>query len=175
MECLKSWAHEIHNMGGIVGETLLVQLSAIETIHEEAQGTPQRPRAARKATGFASQTSQIMAQLGIVGFDRVGLRFALRDFVSSTVIPQPLIGLERITVIPAGPGCLIHNLLKGLLRPPPDHRPAHDTAGGAIHHRQNIDLVFFSPMKVKSSSISASWITSGTGALGRACATSVTQ
>lgn len=35
-ECLKEWAHEIHNMSLVVRETLLVELPAVETEDKQA-------------------------------------------------------------------------------------------------------------------------------------------
>jgi hypothetical protein len=91
------------------------------------------------------------------------------------VIPEPLIGIEAITVIPPGFGCLIHDVLKSSLGAYPDHPPAQNAAGFAIYQSDNINFVFLSPMKVNISSSSASFTSFGSGALGKASATSVTQ
>lgn len=55
------------------------------------------------------------------------------------------------------------------------HRLAKNATGFAIYNHENVDSVFLSPMKVKSSSSSASFTSFGTGALGIASATSITQ
>ena len=91
------------------------------------------------------------------------------------MIPQPLIGIERITVIPFGLRSLIHDLLKGFLGADPNHCPTQNAAGFAIYYRENVDSVFLSPMNVNISSISASFTSSGRGAFGKASANSVTQ
>jgi hypothetical protein len=174
-ECLKSWANEVHEVCGVSWKPLLVQLSAIEAEDKEAKSAFECQRTTREATRSSSQTGQIVTQLSVVGFDRVGIGLALRYFVAAQVIPKPLIEIKGITVIPLRFGCLIYHVLQGFLRTGPDHGPAQDTASSAIHRCQNVDLVFFSPMKVKSSSISASWTASGIGAFGKASATSVTQ
>jgi hypothetical protein len=75
-ECLKQWAHEIHNMGCIAWETLLVELSAVEAEDKQAESTFEGIRATRETTRFASQTCQIVTEFGIVSFHRIGVGLA---------------------------------------------------------------------------------------------------
>ena len=42
------WANELHDMSRIIGVALLVQLSAIESIDKQADGTFMRIRATRE-------------------------------------------------------------------------------------------------------------------------------
>ena len=91
------------------------------------------------------------------------------------MIPEPLIGIKTIAVVPLCFWSQINDLLDGFLGTYPDHRPAQNTTSFAVYDGQNVDSVFLSPMKVKSSSISASLTSVGTGALGKASATSITH
>jgi hypothetical protein len=116
-----------------------------------------------------------MTEFGVISFDGIGICLALRNLVPAKVIPEPLIRIKTIAVIPFCFWRQINNLLDGFLSPYPDHRPTQNTAGFAVNNGQNVDSVFLSPMKVKISSISASWTSAGTGALGNASAASVTH
>ena len=116
-----------------------------------------------------------MAQFSIVRFDRVGVRFALRDFVDAPVIPQVIVGIKSIAVVALGFGCFIHHLLDYILGSLPDHFEAQIAAGDAIYDGDDEDLVFLSPMKVNNSSISASLTWSGTGGSGSRAAWAVTH
>ncbi len=107
-----------------------------------------------------------MAQFSVIAFDRIGVRFALRDFIDAPVIPQAIVCIEGIAVIALGFGCFIHHLLDHFLGSLPDHFEAQIAAGEAIYDGDDEDLVFLSPMKVNSSSISASLTSLGTGGSG---------
>lgn len=83
----KHLGNELHNMGRISREAMLVELAAIETINEQMQGTLERIGATRETAQRSGQTCQVVAQLGVVAFDRKGVCFALRNFISPLVIP----------------------------------------------------------------------------------------
>jgi len=153
-------------MSRVVGKTLLMQLTPIETIHKELERRLQSFRAARKTARAAGQASQIMAQLSIIAFDRVGLVFPLGDFIRTLVVPQAIIGIKGVAVIALGFGSLIHQLLDGFLSALPNHSKAQVAAGEAIYDGDDEDLFFFSPMKLNNSSISASLTSAGTGGSG---------
>jgi hypothetical protein len=143
-----------------------MQLTPIETIHEELQGRLQGFGTARETTRAARQAGQIMAQFGVVGFDRVGVGFAFRNFIPAKVIPQTVIGFKRIAVITLGFRRFVHQLLNGFLRSLPNDLKAQVAAGEAIYDGDDEDLVFLSPIKLNSSSISASLTWAGTGGSG---------
>ena len=107
-----------------------------------------------------------MAQFSVIAFDRISVRFALGDFVDAPVIPQAIVGIEGIAITALGFGCFIHHLLDRLLGSLPDHFEAQIAASEAVYDRDDEDLVFLSPMKVNSSSISASLTWLGTGGSG---------
>jgi len=152
-----------------------MQLTAIETIHKELQSSFQGFGTTRKTTGASCQTSQIMAQFGIACFDRISVRLALRDLINAQVIPQAIISIKSVAVITLGFGRLIHQLLDGGLGSLPDDLKAQITAGHSIYDRDDVDLVFFSPIKVNSSSISASLTSAGTGGSGSWAAWALTH
>lgn len=166
---------ELVDMSRVIRKTLLIQLASIETIHKELQSRFQGFWAARKTARAACQTRQVMAQFGIVAFDRVGIRFTLRDFIITPVIPQAIIDIKGIAIVAPGFGCLIHHLLGSLLSSFPDDLEAEIATGNPIYNRKDVDLVFFSPMKVKSSSISASLTSPGTGGSGNWAARALTH
>jgi hypothetical protein len=113
-----------------------------------------------------------VTQFSITCFDREGIRLAFRNFISAEVIPKAIIGIKSVTIINLGLGRTIYRILDGLLGAFPDHIPAEKAAGMPIYECDDVDPVFLSPIKVNSSSISASFTSSGLGASGKlsACA-----
>ena len=111
-----------------------------------------------------------MAQFSIVRFDRVGIHFAFRHFISTQVIPQAVISIQGVTEVLLGLGCFVHQLLNGWLSALPDHFPTQITAGLPIYEREDVDPVFLLPIKLNNSSISAVLTSSGTGASGKLAA-----
>lgn len=157
---------ELVDMSRVIGKALFLQLASIETIHKELQGCLQCFWTTRKTARAARQTSQIVAQLGVIRFDRVGIGFALGDFIHTPVIPQAIIDIKGVAIIALGLWSLIHQFLDGCLRSLPDHLIAQIAAGKPIYDRDDEDLVFLSPIKVNNSSISASLTWLGTGGSG---------
>jgi hypothetical protein len=157
---------ELVNMSWVIWKALLMQLALIETIHKELQGRFQCFWTARKTARAACQKSQIVAQFGVVGFDRISIGFALGNFIHTPVIPQAIIGIKGVAVIALGLRRFIHHLLDGCLCSLPDDLKAQIAAGKPIYDRDDEDLVFLSPKKVNSSSISASLTWAGTGGSG---------
>ena len=162
-------------MSRVVGKGLFMQLTPIEAIHEQLESRFQRFRTTGKAARTAPQASQVVAQFGIIRFDRVGVGLALRDFISTPVIPQAIIGIKSIAVVALGFGGFIHHLLDHFLGSLPDHFVAQIAAGETIYDGDDEDLVFLSPMKVNTSSISASLTCSGTGGSGSWAAWALTH
>ncbi len=154
---------------------MLVEWATVEAIDKHTQCTLEHIRAAREAARRSGQTGQVVSQLGVVAFDRESVCFALRNFVSAVVIPKSVIGIKRITVIAFGLGSLIYHLLDGLLSALPDHFPTQITACLPVYDREDIDPVFLLPIKVNSSSISASFTSSGKGASGKLAACALTH
>ena len=166
---------ELVDMSRVIGKALLMQLTLVETVHEELQGSFQRFRTTREAARTSSQASQVMAQFGIIRFNRVGVGFPLRDFIHAPVIPQVVIGIKSIAVVALGLRSFVDQFLNDFLRSLPNYSKAQVAAGEAIYDRDDVDLVFFSPIKLNNSSISASLTWSGTGGSGSWAAWALTH
>jgi hypothetical protein len=162
-------------MGRVRWKPLLIELPTIVAIDEQTDGTIKCIRTTRETTRRSSQTSQIVAQLSIPCFNREGICLALRNFISTVVIPKAIIGIKCVTVIHFSLGRLVHHILDSLLGAFPDHIPAEETAGVPIYERDDVDSVFLSPIKVNNSSISASLTSSGMGTSGKLAACAATQ
>lgn len=162
-------------MSGIRRVTLLIELSTVIAKNKQAQGTFKRIGTARETTRRPCQTSQVMSQLGIVTFDRVGVSFAFRNFISAEVIPQAIIGIECVAVILLGFGGLIYHFLNDWLSTLPDNFPAQITARLPVYDRDDVDPVFLLPIKVNISSISAVLTCFGTGTSGMLAALALTH
>ncbi len=167
--------NELKDMGRIIRETLFMKLASIEAVDKEPNRPFQGLNATGKATRAASQTSQIVTQFSIISFHRVGIGLSLRDFIMTVVVPQAIIGIKSIAMVALGFHGFIHHLLDHCLGTFPDDFIAQKTARRPIYDRDDVDWLFFSPMKVKSSSISASLTSSGTGAVGRLAAFALTH
>jgi hypothetical protein len=159
--------NELKDMGRIIRELLFMKLASIEAVDEEPNRPIQSVNAAGKAARSASQTSQVVTQFGIISFDREGIGLCLRDFILTVVIPQAIIGIESITMVAFGFHRLIHHILYLRLSAFPDDFIPQKTARCPIYDRDDVDRLFFSPMKVNNSSISATLTASGTGAGGK--------
>ena len=157
-------------MGWIGRIQKFIELAPVVAVDEQAQGTFERIWATRKASRRSSQTRQVVTQFGIVCFHRVRIGFAFRNFISTQVIPQAVIGIECVGIILLGLGRIVYQLLNGWLSALPNHFPAQITAGLPIYKRQDVDPVFFLPIKVNNSSILAVLTSVGTGASGRLAA-----
>jgi hypothetical protein len=154
---------------------LLIELSSVVTIDKQTQGTLQRIGTTREAARRSCQTGQVVAQLGVVSFNRVRVGFAFRNFISAKVIPQTRIGIQGIAVILFGLGRIVYHFLNTLLSAFPDHFPAQITARLPIYDREDVDPVFLLPIKVNNSSISAVLTSLGTGASGKLAALALTH
>ena len=169
-EWINSWVNEFHNVGRIGREAMLVQLAAVEAIDKKAQRTFECNGTARETARRSCQTSQVVSQLSVIAFDRVGIGFPIRYFIPAEVIPEAVISIKRIAIIAFRLGSLIHHLLDSLLSAFPDYFPAQITACLPIYAREDVDPVFLLPIKVNNSSISASFTSSGKGAAGKLAA-----
>lgn len=111
-----------------------------------------------------------MAQFRIIAFDRVGVGLAFRDRVFAGIIHQQLIQLPLITEVVFRPLALVNNLLHDSGLSLPHHLPAHNAARLAIDRRQDVGFVFFSPIKVNTSSNSTVSFSAGCGVSGKLAA-----
>ena len=114
-------------------------------------------------------------QLDIACFDGEDVCPALQNFRSIEVTPKAVICIKSITLINFGLGRIIHHILDGLLGAFPGHIPAQEAAGLSVYKRDDVDPLFLSPIKVNSSSISASLTSSGMGTAAKFSACAATQ
>jgi len=157
-------------MGWIGRVALFIELPPVVAVDEQTQGTFKGMWATREASRRSCQTRQVVPQFGIASFHRVGIRFAFRNFISTPVIPQAVIGIECITVVLLGLGRIIHQCLNGWLSAFPAHFPTQITARLPVYDREDVDPVFLLPIKENISSISAVLTSVGTGASGKLAA-----
>lgn len=65
-----------------------------------------------------------MTEFGIISFHGIGVSLAFGNFVPAQVIPEPLVGIKPVAVVPLGLGRLVNHLLNGFLGADPNHSPA---------------------------------------------------
>ncbi len=155
--------------------SLLEELAAIEGKHKQLDGIAQSLDATRETTRSSRQARQVMPQLRIVRFHGIGITLAFRDRVPAWVIHQQLVHLPLITEVLPCPSALVNHWLHHLRLSLPDHLPAHNASRLTIHRRQDVGFVFFSPMKVNSSSNSSVSFSAGCGVSGRLAACALIQ
>ena len=154
---------------------LLIELSSVEAVNKHPQSAFQCIGATRKASRRSCQPRQVMAQLSITCFHRVSIGFPFRDFISSKVIPQAVIGIKCIAIILLGLRRIVYQFLDGWLSALPDHFPTQITARLPVYDGQDVDPVFLWPIKLNNSSISAVWTSLGNGASGKRAALACTH
>jgi hypothetical protein len=162
-EWLNSWGNELEDMGGIVGELLFVELSGVESENKKDQRATQGQRTARETARLSSQTCQIVAQFGIIPLHREGLRLAFRNYVPTRIVCQQIVGCESIAVVHPRRWTLVDHPLHVHGIPFPDYIAANEAAGAPVYLGYDVDLLFFSPMKVNNSSNSAVSTSLGVG------------
>lgn len=161
-------------MEGIFREAAFCQLSVVVTIHKELHVFSQGLHSSRKTSGPACQAFQIMSQICIDRFNGVGFLLICPHFIRSTII-QRVIGRKRITVVLFCLWSTFQAGLQGLRCPFCHHIPTQDTASIPINDSQDVDFVFFLPIKVYNSSNSAFLTLPGMGAWGSLAVCWLTQ
>ena len=76
-----------------------MKLAPVVAVNKQAQGTFQRMRTARETAGGSCQASQVVSQLGVVTFDRIGVGFTFGNLVTTIVIPQAIVSIKSIAEI----------------------------------------------------------------------------
>jgi len=154
---------------------LFVELTPVVAEDKQAQGAFECIRATREASRRSGQPRQIVTQLGVTSFHRIGIGFAFRDFISAQVIPQAVIGIECVTKVLLGLGSIVYHLLNGGLSALPNYFPTQIAPRLPIYDGQDVDPVFLLPIKVNNSSISAVLTSVGTGVSGKLAALACTH
>ncbi len=91
------------------------------------------------------------------------------------VINQQLIQFPLITEVLSRPATLVNDLLHDGGLSLPHHLPAYNAARLTVDRCQDVGFVFFSPMKVNSSSNSTVSFSAGWGISGKRAACALTQ
>jgi hypothetical protein len=86
---------------GVFWKKAFSELSMVVTIDEKLNVSGEGLHASGEASGFASQTFQVMAQICIHGFDGVGLLFIGAHFIRSAII-QGVVARKSITIVLSG-------------------------------------------------------------------------
>ena len=139
----------------------------VVTIDKELQVSDQSVHLSGKAPGLASQAFQVMPQIGIHRFHRIGFLFVRSHFIGSTII-QGVVDRKCIAVILFGLRRTLQTGLQRFAGSLCDYIPAQDATRVPIHYGEDVDFVFFCPTKVYNSSNSAFLTFAGSGAGGKA-------
>ncbi len=161
-------------MKGVYRELTFCQLTVVIAINEEPQILDQGLHASGKATRFSSQAFQIVPQVRIDCFHRIGLLLVGTEFVRCSIV-QGVVNWKSIRVILPGLGSPFQASLQRFRGSFRDNSPTQHTASCPIHNRQEVDFVFFVPRKVNSSSSSATLGFLGSGAAGKLAVYALTQ
>ena len=137
----------------------------VVTIHEELNILGQCLHSSGKTSRLACQSFQVMPQISIDRFHRVGFLFVCPHFIGSTIV-QSIINRKGIAVILFGLRCPFQTSLHSFRSPLQNHIPTQNTASIAIDNGQDVDFVFFLLRKVYNSSNSAFLTLLGIGAFG---------
>ena len=152
-----------------------MKLPPVVTVNKQAQGTFKGVGTARETSGGSCQASQVVSQLGVVTFHRIGIGFTFGNFITTIVIPQAIVSIKSIAEILFGLWCFVDHPLNILLCALPDHFATQVAACLAVYDRDDVNPVFSLPIKVNNSSISAVLTSLGTGASGKLAALALTH
>ena len=78
---------------------LLVELPVVVGKHKQLDRTMQRKGTSRKTTRPPSQTCQIMTQVSIRTFYRIGLAFVLHRMMDTRPVQYSLVALVIVTIV----------------------------------------------------------------------------
>lgn len=86
-------------MSGVLGVLATIELAAIPGIDEQLDRIAQRPERTGEAAGFARQPREIVPQVRIVAFDRVGLTLVGQRLMLPGVVDQIGVSGQLVGVI----------------------------------------------------------------------------
>ena len=141
------------------------KLSLVVTIHKEFQVTHERSHPPRETSRLASQAFQVMTQISIDRFHRIGFQFVRSHFIWCAIV-QRVVRWKRIAIVLPSWGTSLQTGLQRFARSLIDRIPTQDAVSFPIHDRQDIDFVFLCPRYVNNSSSPATLGLFGTGASG---------
>ena len=124
------------------------ELTAIPGVDEEFDGRTERSERTGKTARAASQPCQIMAEFGIVTFDRIGLTLVGQRLMMAGIVDEVRIGGELIGVVLGCLGCPVKQGLQAFRLAVIGHLVGNDAAGGPVYLCDEVDARFFEPSKV---------------------------
>jgi len=115
-----------------------------------------------------------MSQVSVDSLHGISFFLVMTQLIGCTIVER-VIDRKSITVILFGLRGTLQASLHSFWSSPFDNFPTQNTARSPIYNRDDVDFVFLLPIKVKSSSSSATFGFWGTLALGNCSAYSLTQ
>ena len=137
----------------------------VVTVDEQLKVFRQGLHSSGETSRFASQSFQVVAEIGIDCFHGIGLLFIGPHFIRSPIL-KIVISWKGIAVVPFGLRRSFQASLQGFAGSFDHYIPTQDTASVSVDNGQDVDFVFFLPTKVNNSSNSAFFTFSGSGAFG---------
>ena len=131
-ECLRKRTKKVNEVKGVFGKQSLRQLSVVVTVDEELKVLCQGLDSSGETAGFACQPFQVMTEVCIHCFHRIGLLFISTHLVGSPIV-EGVINRQGIGVILLGLRCSLQAGLQGLRGALRNHIPAQHTASVSIH------------------------------------------
>lgn len=132
-------------VGGIA---LFPELALIVTPDKELARPVERVDTVGETARFAAQTCQIVAQIGVPAFNRVGLAFVHHCGIGRVAIDQVAIGCKPIALVGPRLRGLVDHRLQGCYVPLQHDRPADERVRGPVQRRYDVDSLFWVPTKV---------------------------
>lgn len=145
---LSSWVSEGKDVGSIFGMLSAIELAAVPRVDEELDGGAygmQRPGEAARAS---PQPRQVVAQLRVVRFHRVGLALVGQRLMVTGIIHQVGVARHLVRVVLARGGCGVEHRLQALQLEVIGDLIGDDAARGAVHLGDEVDARFLEPSKV---------------------------
>jgi hypothetical protein len=78
---------------------VFANLTAVPSKDKQFYRRPQSMNRTGKTAGFTDQTRQVMAQFGIIGFNRVGLALIGQGLVLAGIINERIIGRKLVRIL----------------------------------------------------------------------------
>ena len=135
-------------MKSVVRKLLFDQLATIVSKDEEFDRISESFFTTGETTRFATQASEIMAQVCIRFFNRVSFAFIIHWIVNSGPVERCFVSLKIVTVVIVALNTLCQHILNFSTASFSTHSPGKNATGFSIYKGQDVNLVFFSSMKV---------------------------
>jgi hypothetical protein len=127
---------------------LFVKLALVPAVSQNTDSRAQRMNRAIKATIVAPQASKVVAQFGVVSFDRVCLALVRHSSINTLAIGDFGVGGELVAVIPMRLWRFVNQFLDQVIADKARDPNAYQTVRGTVNYGHDERFVFFFPMKV---------------------------